>query len=137
MVTGSSSNSAAEEASPNDAAAAAEGPKSHVPMGVPSWVLRNGGAEEERCRATPPPIVLNPRHARKSTNEAEGPASSPLLSETTATGDAPQDANADGRPLSQQVEAGGPGAVAGGGPGSRRKWLPAFGRPSTSKNKND
>ncbi|KAM4066821.1 hypothetical protein HRG_000839 [Hirsutella rhossiliensis] len=136
---GSSSNAPAEDAPASTTAetgVAAEASKNYHPMGVPSWVLRNGPAEDERSGATPPPIVLNPRQARRNTCEAERPASPLLPAEATPATNAPQDVNEDAKMApAQQSEGSGTGAGASTGPGSRRKWLPAFGRPNTSKNK--
>ncbi|RDA90771.1 hypothetical protein CP533_3599 [Ophiocordyceps camponoti-saundersi (nom. inval.)] len=106
-------------------ASAADALHNYVPMGVPSWVHRNGPPTGgDRSGVTPPPIVLSPRQTPRRPE-------SPL--EAAADSQAPE---SDGN-----VKAPGPPAAVsqpqqeGGGAGIRRKWLPAFGRPSSSKNK--
>lgn len=136
--TSSSANTATEDApstAPSDVGGTADVTKNYHPMGVPSWVLRNGSAEDERTGVTPPPIVLNPRQGRRSVCEADRPASPPLPAEAPPATNVP-DANMNAKVTpAQQHEGSGSSAVASSGPGSRRKWLPAFGRPNTSKNK--
>lgn len=131
-----SSNAPTEDAptsTPAEVEGASDAAKNYPPMGVPSWVLRSGSAEDERSGVTPPPIVLNPRQARLSACETDRPASPSLPVEApTVT----QDTHADAKVgLAQQSEGSGTGGGASSGPGNRRKWLPAFGRPNTSKNK--
>lgn len=118
---GSGSNAAAEMAQPSAAETGDADPKNHPPMGVPSWVLRNHAMDDERSGTTPPPITLKPRQGRRNTLGADRP-SSPAAAEPTR---APT-------PPGQQEEA---GPSTGSGTGSRRKWLPTFGRSNSLKNK--
>ncbi|PFH56423.1 hypothetical protein XA68_16533 [Ophiocordyceps unilateralis] len=123
--------------SDDDAVAASDAFRNYLPMGVPSWVHRSGhpaaaaaaAAAADRSGATPPPIVLSPRQTPRRPEspsdaaadlhacEAEAPAKGPPCPPPVAA--------------SQQQDGGGASSSTGG----RRKWLPAFGRPSSSKNK--
>ncbi|RCI17192.1 hypothetical protein L249_1846 [Ophiocordyceps polyrhachis-furcata BCC 54312] len=112
----------------SDNTAATDAVHNYVPMGVPSWVHRSGPpAGGDRSGVTPPPIVLSPRQAPRRPE-------SPL--EMTADSQAPE-ADATVKPAVVPAAASQPHQPQqeGGGPGTRKKWLPAFGRPSSSKNK--
>lgn len=83
-------------------------PRSQTAMGVPSWINR----DDDRDSATPPPIMRNPRQSRGLVDlETEELMISPV--ETTQEGNSPRTVSAMG---------------------TRRKWLPGFGRNSM-KNK--
>ncbi|POR36390.1 Uncharacterized protein TPAR_03410 [Tolypocladium paradoxum] len=129
-----SSNAAVESTQPSAAeTAGADSSKNHPPMGVPSWVLRNHAINDERTGATPPPITLKPRRGRRNTLDADRPAS-PMATtaEPTKVPSTPHDAANGSAPPGQQEET---GPSTGSGTGSRRKWLPTFGRSNSLKNK--
>ncbi|KAF4585845.1 microtubule associated domain-containing protein [Ophiocordyceps camponoti-floridani] len=98
----------------------------YLPMGVPSSVHRNNappnGTGADRSGATPPPIVLNPRQTPR---RAESPSEVVVDAEPVAPPVVPQQQQ-------QQQQQEGAGSSSAGG---RRKWLPQFGRPGSSRNK--
>ncbi|PHH90323.1 hypothetical protein CDD83_3959 [Cordyceps sp. RAO-2017] len=110
--------------------AAADTPKTYHPMGVPSWVLRNGPIEDvDRSGATPPPIAPHPRQqGRKAAGEgadtdtAPPDAAAPPPTEPVPAPDPPPDAADAAGPKTAQE-----GAAGGSGTGTRRKWLTPFG----------
>ncbi|KJZ77125.1 hypothetical protein HIM_03446 [Hirsutella minnesotensis 3608] len=110
-----------------------DGAKSHSTMGVLSWGVRSVPLDDDRSGATPPPIVLNPRQVRRNTCDSERPASPSQTAESAPGAAESQDVNTteEGALCAQQQENGGTGPATG----ARRKWLPAFGRPNSSKNK--
>ncbi|PHH70629.1 hypothetical protein CDD80_5884 [Ophiocordyceps camponoti-rufipedis] len=97
----------------------------YLPMGVPSSVHRNNaplnGTGADRSGATPPPIVLNPRQTPR---RAESP------SEVVAEADPVAPPAVSQQQQQQQQEGAGSSST-----GGRRKWLPQFGRPGSSRNK--
>ena len=103
---------------------------------VASWVNRSGALDDDRSGATPPPILRNPRQGRGSVSEVD--AYGPPTPGADCTPTTPVTAIAKGRhghmlPTDQQAAEG--SLAAGSATGSRRKWLPAFGRSSSLKNK--
>ena len=108
------------------------------PTAPPSWIANNSALEEDdRTGATPPPILRNPTQNGATVLDVDTQTSSnPGVSSTeammlpfTSTAKA-----VPGSPLVQEHHENNP--VQGAATGSRRKWLPAFGRSSSLKNKN-
>ncbi|KAF5020132.1 hypothetical protein F66182_7843 [Fusarium sp. NRRL 66182] len=103
----------------------AELPNINGATGLPSWISRTGVADEDRESATPPPIMRNPRHGRLASIEV-GMANDSIKSQEPTTPImpmAPGQMSDKGTP-EQQVDS--PRTVSA--TGTRKKWLPAFGR---------
>ncbi|KAG6256240.1 hypothetical protein E4U23_002555 [Claviceps purpurea] len=113
----------------------------HAAMGVPSRASQSPSTEDDRSGATPPPISLNPRQARRNTVGAEGEAerlwgedvhkrgktSGPSVAATAA---AVALAQREAAAVAEESPSSGSGAGAGAGAGvgTRRKWLVGFSR---------
>ncbi|KAG6123029.1 hypothetical protein E4U13_000658 [Claviceps humidiphila] len=118
----------------------------HAAMGVPSRASQSPATEDDRSGATPPPISLNPRQARRNTVGAEGEAERlwgeevHKRSKTSVTSGPSVAATAAAVALAQREAAvvaeespssgsgAGAGAGSGAGVGTRRKWLVGFSR---------
>ncbi|KAG6108034.1 hypothetical protein E4U14_003879 [Claviceps sp. LM454 group G7] len=118
----------------------------HAAMGVPSRASQSPVTEDDRSGATPPPISLNPRQARRNTVGAEGEAerlwgddvhkrsktsvtSGPSVAATAAAvALAQREAAAVAEESPSSGSGSGPGAGSGAGVGTRRKWLVGFSR---------
>ncbi|KAG6014095.1 hypothetical protein E4U54_005852 [Claviceps lovelessii] len=118
----------------------------HQPMGLPSRTSRSSGVvEDDRSGATPPPILKNPRQARRNTLGGEREAERPLThelrrSKTPGPSVAAAAAAAAAVAVAQEAAAAAAavaeeGSVTSSGTGMRRKWLPGFSRISSSRNK--
>ncbi|KAF7562167.1 hypothetical protein G7046_g1973 [Stylonectria norvegica] len=97
-------------------------------MGVPSWVNRNNAIEDDRESATPPPIMRLPRQGRGVPFEIDVPAT-PVMDEIPPT---PTTAIAVAD-LVPEHQGSSPRVVSA--TGTRRKWLPGFGRAASLKNR--
>ncbi|KAG5957551.1 hypothetical protein E4U58_005866 [Claviceps cyperi] len=113
----------------------------HAAMGVPSRASQSPTTEDDRSGATPPPISLNPRQARRNTVGAEGEAERPWgedvhkrskMSVTSGTSGPSVAATAAAVALAQREAAAvaeeSPSSGSGAGVGTRRKWLVGFSR---------
>ncbi|KAJ2959850.1 hypothetical protein NQ176_g11092 [Zarea fungicola] len=99
-----------------------------------SWVSRSSAAQEmdrSGAGATPPPIMLTPRQARRSSVAACSIDGVAADSQSMYSQSVPSDAmSMRSIPQSQPPEGGQPtgAVVTPSGTGARRKWLPAFSR---------
>ncbi|KAG6095168.1 hypothetical protein E4U30_002710 [Claviceps sp. LM220 group G6] len=112
----------------------------HAAMGVPSRASQSPVTEDDRSGATPPPISLNPRQARRNTVGAEGEAERlwgddvHKRSKTSVTSGPSVAATAAAVALAQREaaavaeESPSSGSGSGAGVGTRRKWLVGFSR---------
>ena len=118
--------------------AKADPPKNVQQLGAaPTWVSRSSAVEDDRTGATPPPILRNPRKSRGnsvSQVEAQGPRTSGMDGVPTRPATALAMKTNEQSPTKQEQPQSGP--AAGSATGARRKWLPAFGRSSSLRNRN-
>lgn len=95
-----------------------------------SWVSRSSAAQEmdrSGAGATPPPIMLTPRQARRSSVAASSIDGVAADSQSMYSQSVPSDAmSTRSIPHSQPPEGG--AVVTPSGTGARRKWLPGFSR---------
>ncbi|KAK1984494.1 hypothetical protein LZ30DRAFT_586081 [Colletotrichum cereale] len=124
--------SPAAEPSPSEAAKAST-------MGVPSWVQRSHLEDDDRDSATPPPIMRNPRPARSGSFDEGAPVNdlAPATPTTPMAARASHTPTANVTPRSSEpTPTSNNGSGGGGGaPVQKRKWLPAFGRASSLRNR--
>lgn len=117
---------------PNPEPVNTEQPKNSHQPGAPTWVSRSGALDDDRSGATPPPIQRKPCQGRGSVSEVESYApSTPGMDGTPATPVTAIAKEAHAPPVTQEQPESSP--AAGSATGSRRKWLPAFGRSSSLK----
>lgn len=103
----------------------------------PARASRLCAEEDDRSGATPPPISLNPRQARRSSMGLDGEPGGPAAQELdTSKAPAPAAAavaaavTADQEPIAAENSPAAPSGM-----GIRRKWLPGLSRAMNSKNK--
>jgi hypothetical protein len=99
--------------------------------GAPEWVSRSGVLADERSGSTPPPIQRDPRGRQASMPAAEIRGNTvPQIDAELPAGVAPSNGEA---PVAQQQCGGDPPVTSA--TGTRRKWLPNFGRSNSLKNR--
>ncbi|KAF4121984.1 hypothetical protein GMORB2_7577 [Geosmithia morbida] len=117
---------------------------------APGLASRSGALDDERSGSTPPPIMRNHRSGRghsASVSEVESKQSTAAAAAAAAHGDETDEAAAPSKDMptpgspqvpreggQQQADSG--TSAAGSATGSRRKWLPQFGRTASATLKN-